>query len=312
MLEQTAKAFEDSLRGLRGEKFNEEERAYAELMTEVAELEDAQDQVASEAEKLTEEYKKRAADQARDKSNPAREKARKLTEKLKKQLADVPRQGLTPFGQEELEHMSRRVDDVERMVDEGDVAEGLAMAKQAVEKAAPTLRELVSELEKATPSPEEIMSGADKRKLEGMGRRQEQLRERAKRLAQKAQKRAKELPGRAGEAARQGLDEAGEQMGRARDRFGASDALEGRDEARGAAQKLADLRQKMNRASRPTTVQGQGGGRGLDDEPVKIPGSEEYKAPEEFREDILEAMKKEKAPEAYRDQVKRYYEELVK
>ncbi|HKA87975.1 MAG TPA: hypothetical protein VKE22_09930, partial [Haliangiales bacterium] len=34
--------------------------------------------------------------------------------------------------------------------------------------------------------------------------------------------------------------------------------------------------------------------------------------PEAFREDILDAMKKEKPPAPYKDQVKRYYEELVK
>ena len=39
---------------------------------------------------------------------------------------------------------------------------------------------------------------------------------------------------------------------------------------------------------------------------------DEYKPPEAFREDILDAMKKEKPPEPYKDQVKRYYEELVK
>ena len=44
---------------------------------------------------------------------------------------------------------------------------------------------------------------------------------------------------------------------------------------------------------------------------VRIPGSEEYRVPEEFREEILEAMKA-KAPERYQEQVKRYYEELVK
>jgi hypothetical protein len=53
-------------------------------------------------------------------------------------------------------------------------------------------------------------------------------------------------------------------------------------------------------------------GRNPDEEPVKIPGSDEYKPPETFREDILDAMKKEKPPDQYKDQVKRYYEELVK
>jgi hypothetical protein len=47
------------------------------------------------------------------------------------------------------------------------------------------------------------------------------------------------------------------------------------------------------------------------DEPVRIPGADEYRAPEEFREEILEAMKKD-APSGFAEQVQRYYEELIK
>jgi hypothetical protein len=52
------------------------------------------------------------------------------------------------------------------------------------------------------------------------------------------------------------------------------------------------------------------GGR-LDKEPVRIPGADEYRAPKEFRQDILDAMKRS-APADYKDMVKKYYEELVK
>jgi hypothetical protein len=43
---------------------------------------------------------------------------------------------------------------------------------------------------------------------------------------------------------------------------------------------------------------------------VKIPGADEYRAPKEFRQDILDAAKREPPPE-YREQVKHYYEELI-
>ena len=39
--------------------------------------------------------------------------------------------------------------------------------------------------------------------------------------------------------------------------------------------------------------------------------AEAYKVPEEFRKDLLDAMK-QGAPERYRGEVQRYYEELVK
>jgi hypothetical protein len=44
---------------------------------------------------------------------------------------------------------------------------------------------------------------------------------------------------------------------------------------------------------------------------VKIPGAEAHKVPEEFRRDLLEAMK-QGTPERYRGDVQRYYEELVR
>ncbi|MGC4122060.1 MAG: hypothetical protein QM765_47265 [Myxococcales bacterium] len=47
------------------------------------------------------------------------------------------------------------------------------------------------------------------------------------------------------------------------------------------------------------------------DEKVEIPNADQYTVPEEYRKDILDAMK-QGAPEKYKDQVKRYYEEIVK
>jgi hypothetical protein len=46
-------------------------------------------------------------------------------------------------------------------------------------------------------------------------------------------------------------------------------------------------------------------------EPVRIPGADDSRAPREWREDLMEAMR-EQAPERYREEVRRYYEELVR
>jgi hypothetical protein len=46
-------------------------------------------------------------------------------------------------------------------------------------------------------------------------------------------------------------------------------------------------------------------------EKVEIPGADQYRVPEEFRRDLLEAMK-QGSPEPYKGEVQRYYEELVK
>jgi hypothetical protein len=54
-----------------------------------------------------------------------------------------------------------------------------------------------------------------------------------------------------------------------------------------------------------------GAPRNSSQEKVEIPDADQYRAPKEFRKDLLDAMK-QGAPDRYKDQVKRYYEELVK
>lgn len=46
------------------------------------------------------------------------------------------------------------------------------------------------------------------------------------------------------------------------------------------------------------------------DELIRIPGAEDYKAPEKFREEILDAMKDETAPKGFAEQVNRYYKDI--
>jgi hypothetical protein len=44
---------------------------------------------------------------------------------------------------------------------------------------------------------------------------------------------------------------------------------------------------------------------------VRIPGAEEFHAPKEFRQDLLDAMKRG-GPSEYKEQLKKYYEELAR
>jgi hypothetical protein len=65
----------------------------------------------------------------------------------------------------------------------------------------------------------------------------------------------------------------------------------------------------------PFGGEGMGSEWGDGDEPspekVEIPGAEAWRAPAEFRKELLDAMK-QGTPERYEGEVKRYYEELVK
>jgi hypothetical protein len=53
------------------------------------------------------------------------------------------------------------------------------------------------------------------------------------------------------------------------------------------------------------------GGRGLQQEKVEIPDEDPQRNSRELRKDVMDAMK-QGAPERYKEQVKRYYEELVR
>jgi hypothetical protein len=105
-----------------------------------------------------------------------------------------------------------------------------------------------------------------------------------------------------------GLKEAGQHMERAEDDLRGQAPREALGEEGQALEKLNQLKEQMQRERRPKEAQA--GGR-TDKEPVRIPGADEFRAPKEFRQDLLDAMKRG-APAEYKEQLKRYYEELAK
>jgi ribosomal protein S20 len=341
-LDKAAEAMEQALSELRGDKFSESERKLGELMDKLADLSQDQRDLAGAADDIWNRYAARADDMMREEAKGARKEVSKLIDRLRKEIARVPEAGLTQFAKEELEIVEARLRNVDEMLADGDIAEALAMAQQArssldtaaseieaameddadepwtqsmndarraLGRAQPLADKLVEELQASTPSPGEIMSEDDRRQLNKLRKRQKSVAERARRLMERAQQMSGELPGKAGDAVAQGVGEARGHMSRAGKRMRAQDPAGVRQETRGAADSLERTLQGARDAAR-----GRGAAEraGLRDEPIRIPGADEYKAPEEFREDILEAMKREQAPKGFGDLVKRYYEELIR
>jgi hypothetical protein len=339
--ERAASSLEGSLASMRGDKFSDEQKKLDEVMNELADVAKDQDDIASESNRIFESYAEKADEVARDHRREASKKAGALIEKLRRRLRDINEAGLTPFAKEELDIVERRLTDVERMVGDGDLAEALGMAHQAkqsldtiageleaainddpkskwadatqdaldgVQRARPVAKELIDELAALSPKPEQIMSADDHRALDRLRRREALTRDRARRLADRAKQLGGELPGDTGPELGKKLGGAIDQMGTAEERLRVKDPSGARAATRAAADALAKARDRARSAAR----QAQEGAVG--DEPIRIPGAEEYRAPERFREDLLEAMKKKGAlaPEGYDDQIKRYYEELIK
>lgn len=335
-----ASALEGSLAALRGDKFGEEQRKLDEVMNELADLARDQDDIAAEANRIFEAYARKADEMARENQREANKKAQALVDKLRKRIAAINEAGLTPFAKEELDIVERRVNDVEHMIDDGDLAEALGMARQAkqsldtiageleaaldddpkgkwadatqealqgVERAAPVAKDLIDELASLSPKPDQIMSADDRRALDRLRRRQAMNRQRTEKLAERTKQLGPDLPGDAAAELGKQLGTAAEQMGKADERMKARDPSGARESARAAADALSKARDRARSAAR----QAQEGA--THDEPIRIPGADEYRAPQRFREDLLEAMKKKKGtPAGYDELIKRYYEELIK
>ncbi|HKE13957.1 MAG TPA: DUF4175 family protein [Kofleriaceae bacterium] len=340
-LDEAARSLEHSLDDLRGDRFSEQQKKFDELRSEITDLAGDQQQLAGEAGDIQKRYAEKAGDLMREQMEKNRDQLNELLGRLRRRVAQVPDAGLGQFIDEEMGAVKARLDDIQRLLAGGDLAEALAMAREAeagletveseldaaleedgaefrklgargmdaVEHALPVARKLVSELERATPPPSRVLEREDLDRLERLSRRQQALQQRAQRLAQRSRDIADELPGESGQRMAERLGEAGQRMDRAQQRMRARDPSGARQEAREAAEKLAQAKEEAQGAARQQQSQGRSG---LRDEPVRIPGADEYRAPERFREDILDAMKKGQAPTPYRDMVKRYYEELIR
>ena len=77
----------------------------------------------------------------------AKKRLASTLDKLRDRIAAVPETGLTPFAQEELDIVERRLDDLDKMLDDGDIAEALGMARQAKQSLDTVSAELEAALE---------------------------------------------------------------------------------------------------------------------------------------------------------------------
>jgi hypothetical protein len=339
MHDRAANSLEGSLASYRGDKFSDEQKKMDEVMNELADVAKDQDDIAKESNRIFEAYAQKADEVARDHRREASRKVGALVDKLKRRLDAVNESGLTPFAKEELDIVQRRLGDVEHMVGDGDLAEALAMARQAkqsldtisgeleaaladdpkskwadatqdaldgINRSRPVGKELIDELQSLSPRPDQIMSADDQRALERLRRRQVQNEQRTKRLGDRTKQLGGDLPGDASQELGKKLGGAMEQMGQAVDRMAGKDPSGAREATRAAAEELAKARDRARSAARQAQQSS-----AKDDEPVRIPGADEYKAPERFRERVMEAAKKDVPPE-FKKQSDLYMEEIVK
>jgi len=167
---------------------------------------------------------------------------------------------------------------------------------------------MVADLRAIFPAPRSLLDRRDLTELRDQLRRQRALRRKLRDVGQQLEKGSR-YPSIFGAELSQGIKESAHLMGKASDKLRGLQPQEAHGSQEAAADRLAQLRRQMEEARQPKQW-GQVGSSVLR-ERIRIPGADAFRPPKEFRQDILDAMK-EKPPGTYRNQVRRYYEELVR
>ncbi len=202
----------------------------------------------------------------------------------------------------------------------------LRQAQAEAREAGQKIAEVARELQKLQPDPRQALTPKEHGKLDELARRQQGLERQAGELQQKLSQLMQKAPVFP-QSAPGLLGESRGHMGQAAGELQQKNAQRGHGEQQAALDAMGRLREGLEKMARrgggqqgggfpfPFGEQGQQGEDGESGDPspekVEIPGAEAHRVPEEFRKDLMEAMR-QGAPERYRGEVQRYYEELVK
>ncbi len=330
------KMLDQNLEGFGAERFPQENRVIAELMKKIGDIEGdertLQKETQAVAEKQDAEMRKRLAGELDELVKRETEKV----ERLKQKMSQVPIRSPDSLIGEEMNRARDSVKQMRRLLGERDLAEAKGEAEraagsldragehlqdlgdarrahkpgaeaerdknaEAVAEARALAQEIADDLAKVMPRPSETMTPQEREAARAQAERQGAIGRRTEDVAGEAARRLGKLPGM--DKAESELRAAAERMRQAGDLLRRDQSRPAATAERDAAERLAKLRDSMQERS-------MGGGRQHKD-PVRIPGSDESSAPRAWRQELLDAMK-EKPPERYRDEVRRYYEELVK
>jgi len=202
----------------------------------------------------------------------------------------------------------------------------LTESQKAADRAARRSKGIYEELKKIVPSPEKLLGGREVRKLGRLGQRQQELQAHLRDL-ERGLRQINESAPIFGQGSLGRLERGGRHMRRAASALGKKHPGRAQSQQRGAVAELEALQKSLEKSCRggaggmPLPMgSGRGLGQGMDmggpggtpqERDVELPDPDEYRAPSAFREALLKGMK-DPVPEAFRRQVRRYYEELVK
>jgi hypothetical protein len=194
-------------------------------------------------------------------------------------------------------------------------------ASDKLERDSKQAKEIAQKLRDLFPQPGQAMSEQDKQDMGTLAKQQRQLQQQSQELMQRMDALGERAP-IFDEEAQQQMQQASDKMSGAADKLQGRDANRGFGDQQGAMQALQGLQQSMKQSQGKGGKGGlpmpgmrgggsRSGGRGNANEKVEIPDEDPNAAPREFRKDVMDAMK-QGSPDRYKEQTRKYYEELVK
>lgn len=318
--------------GFDGARYPQESKATAELLRKIGDLEGDQRGLADDSRALAKEVDAELARRLEAQQVNQLAKAKQKLEQIQRKLAGGPPRELGSNGEtvaaavrEDLRQLRRLLSAKEwnEASKEADrLSDGLAhlqhlSARQIAQARPPSqnllgfdnqvddasvlARELAADLARMLPHDGDVMSMEQRTRTRNLGQRQSGLEEKTRGLSRDLGSHDDTLPG--GSQAKADLEDIADQMRQAGDDLNRGAAHDGAGRTGDIADRLAKLRQSLGQ--KPAD------GARASREPVRIPEADEYRAPREWRQELMDAMR-ERAPEKFRDEVRRYYEELVK
>jgi hypothetical protein len=283
-------------------------------------------QIRRDLEAVAQDYKKTRPGELGPRSDRALENAQSELENLKNALRsddfDLAADAAHSAGQA-ADEIARDAQQQHAMNEayrsSGEARDNSKRMAQRMEQDAQKLHDIQRSLQQLFPPPGSQLSGQDRQRMQQLAQEEKGLENRAADLVQKMQALNKMAPLFGNKGVEQ-VEQVGERMANATERLEGRDPGRSYGEQRSALDSLEKLQQQMQDAQRggpggsgfpsPMMVREEGGNE-ISQQKVEIPEADPGTAFQDFRKDLLDAMK-QGTPERYRDQVKSYYEELVK
>jgi hypothetical protein len=330
------KMLDQNLDGFGAERFPQENRVVADLMKKIGDIEGDERALQKETQGVAEKQEAEVERRLKGQLDEFLKREVEKIEHLKQRLAGVPTGDPESALAEEIDRARESAKQMRRLFAERDLAEAKGEAERAessleragehldemaearrgrhpgseaepdkraaaVGEARAIAQEISEDLDKLMPKPSETLTPEQRETARAQAEKQSAIGRRTDEVAEEAARRLGKMPGM--EKAEGELKGAGARMRQAGDLLRREESKPAATAERDAADRLGKLRDSMQERSM--------GGAEQHRDPVRIPGADDSSAPRAWRQELLDAMK-EKAPERYRDEVRRYYEELVK